>query len=469
MATLGKPVYHEKDRSYSIRIRVFSHIDQAGKNVMVSKTYRSKPNISEKTAQKEAQKAAILFEEQIKSGLAPLDQNITFADYAGLFMAQHQKETRTMERYQELLGRILPALGHFKLAKLQARHIKDFLSQLAQPGNNRRDAYAVSSKLAGILTQKGLNIINAAALCGVSPSTMRNAKLGQHIQVATAERIAAALQRKLEPLFQIHPSQRGLSPKTIREHYNLIRLILGQAKQEGILPVNVAAERMAPPTSPKKEAKFLTGEETQQLLAAVDKETDFRKRAAIYLLVTTGIRRGELVALTWQDVDFINGTIQINKSIITTSSKGTLQKSPKTETGKRKIALPKITLLLLKEYKSYWAAEKLKRGSAWTSPTDYLFFRMDGAVIHPDTINTWLKKLIAENNLPYFTPHSLRHTFATLSLSQGVDVRTLQARTGHSSSNVLLNTYTHYLEEQNQKAADKMNQFLEASIAAGRS
>lgn len=89
-----------------------------------------------------------------------------------------------------------------------------------------------------------------------------------------------------------------------------------------------------------------------------------------------------------------------------------------------------------------------------------LFIQDDGRPLFPSTIIFWLKRFIKENDLPYLTPHGLRHTFVTLQIASGVDLRTLQARTGHAQASTLLNTYAHALQSAQDKAAEALENVL---------
>jgi len=97
---------------------------------------------------------------------------------------------------------------------------------------------------------------------------------------------------------------------------------------------------------------------------------------------------------------------------------------------------------LLREYRRWWAEYKLKLGDLWTGGSDRLFVQDDGMPLNPDTINFWLDKFTKKNGLEHLNPHALRHTFATLQIAAGVDIRTLQARTGHSQDSTLMNIYS---------------------------
>ena len=115
---------------------------------------------------------------------------------------------------------------------------------------------------------------------------------------------------------------------------------------------------------------------------------------------------------------------------------------------------------ILKEYITWWMEYRSNLGDAWKGDKERLFVKSDGKPLFPDTINFWLNRFIKKHGFSHITPHSLRHTFATLQLASGVDIRTLQARTGHRQASTLLNIYSHFLQSTQKKAAQAMDNVL---------
>ncbi len=145
---------------------------------------------------------------------------------------------------------------------------------------------------------------------------------------------------------------------------------------------------------------------------------------------------------------------QRNNGVVTVPTKNV--------SSERAIKVPKIILDVLEEYKVYYDCLKEQYGTAWTD-TDRLFVRIDkkaGCPINPDTVNFWLNNFIEKNGLEHFTPHSLRHTFATLQISAGVSLRTLQARTGHAQASTLVNIYSHAIKAADEAATEALDNML---------
>lgn len=180
----------------------------------------------------------------------------------------------------------------------------------------------------------------------------------------------------------------------------------------------------------------------------------YRHGALIMTLLYTGMRRGELLALTWDDINFTKGTISINKAVEFRNNQPYI-KAPKTKKGTRTVPLPSVLLPYLQALKE-------------RATTNTVFVTSHGQP-HSDTSikRLWYGFLKAYNlflgsdgEAVKFTMHQFRHTYATIMYRAGVDVKTAQEFLGHSSINVTLDIYTHLEEKTKQKGADKLNQFL---------
>lgn len=454
-----------KDGSTSFLIRVYVDENSSGKQKFKSMTWKPPAGMAEKKTQKELQKAAALFEEQVKKGLVAFDGNTTFAEYSTEWIKHASTSglaARTLENYTDLLRRINAGIGHIRLSKLEARHIKEFEAQLLETGSKRAGGYAVDNGFSDMLKSAGLPKAEAARHSGVSASTISAACSGKHIQIDIAEKLAAAFGTDPEKVFKFHKVSAALSDKTVLHHHRLISRILSSAKRERLIPFNVASEHMQPPKVQRKEAKYLDDEQARRLVDLLFSEKDIRIRTAILLSLYTGVRRGELCGLEWKDIDSERGIINVVRASQYQRGKGVVTVPTKNASSERAIKVPKIVFDILEEYKEYYNSLREQFGTAWTE-TDRIFVRIDkapGKPINPDTINFWLDNFIEKNELEHFTPHSLRHTFATLQISAGVPIRVLQARTGHSQASTLVNIYSHAIKSADEVATEALDNML---------
>lgn len=457
MANITQRTNKKGDISYLIRVFVDESRD--GRQKMKSMTWRPDSGMSAKAIEKELNRQATLFEEKVKSGLVSLDGSTRFEDYAARWLETASLAPTTRARYVDLLKRINAAIGNIRLEKLQPHHLEEFYKNLAESGIKDKGRFATSDKLAALLKERKLSKGAVAKIAGMASSTVGAACRGDRVSVGKARDIAAAMGMEVSRLFTVCENTTGLSDKTIHHHHALISAILADAKRKRLIPFNVAAEFATPPKVKRKEARYLDDKQAQQVVSLLINENDIRAKTAILLLLYSGVRRGELCGLEWRDVDDEKRVIHICRASQYQRGKGIVEVPTKNESSVRTIKLPLFMFEVLGEYRRWWLTEKLKNGSRWND-TGRLFVQEDGSPINPDTINLWLEKFIEKHDLPHFTPHSLRHTFATLQIAAGVDLRTLQARTGHAQASTLVNIYSHALKSAEEAASDALDNML---------
>lgn len=173
-----------------------------------------------------------------------------------------------------------------------------------------------------------------------------------------------------------------------------------------------------------------------------------------------GLRRGELAGLEWQDIDYENKTMTIQRSVQDIVGFGLITKDPKTENSKRTISIPDKLITYLKEYQVWWNNQKHYLGDRWKD-TDRLFCTEDGKTISPGLFRVWLQKTLAKADLPKVSLHSLRHTNITLQLIAGVDMKTVSARAGHSKASTTSDFYSHFIKNSDIHASEIINKIFE--------
>ena len=243
----------------------------------------------------------------------------------------------------------------------------------------------------------------------------------------------------------------NLSAKTVLEHHRLISTVLEQAVKECLVPFN-AASRTVLPKVEKKNVNYFQPEDITNIREAMEKEP-LKWKALTHLFLITGARRGELLGLKWDKVDFENNRIYICNNILYSPDIGVYEDTPKTETSKRYIALPKETMRLLKQYKREQAEEQLKMGMKH-SQNGFVFCQYNGKPMHPDSVTDYLRKFSKRNNLPHINPHAFRHTMASLLYFNGVDSVSISKRLGHAQVSTTANIYAHIVEEADRKNAE---------------
>lgn len=444
-------------RGDTYRIRVSCGYDITGKQIIKSITWKPPKGMTAKQIEKELEKQAFAFEEKCLTGQF-LDGSITLSAFIDLWFknyAEKQLKHRTITRYKELLRRILPALGHIKLQKLQPHHLIEFYNNLGEDGIRLDTKYVpckdFKSRIGSFCnTQKELS-----ERSGVSLAAIRACINGQNVSKETARKLSEVMCS--DDLFTVAEGKTKLSDKTISEYHRLLSSVLTTAVQWQVIPFN-PCERVKPPKVEQKEALALDSEQAAELIRCLQEEP-IKYRSAIMLLLYTGMRRGELCGLEWSDIDLDNGVVKINKTVLYSSDLGTYSDTTKTQSSNRIINIPPDMVKLLVQYKAHTAQQRLKLGDQWTD-SGKVFTGENGAVINPDTLSTWFKKFIRRNGLPDIHLHSLRHTAATLLISGGADIATVSKRLGHANKTTTLNIYTHAVKSADEAAANMLQDIL---------
>ena len=447
-------------KGVSYKLTAYCGYDSRGRQIRKTKTWKPTPGMSVRQADKEAAYQAEKFEDEINKGSTAFDGKVKFEEYALIWLKNAQIAPATRTGYEIYIKRINAAIGHLRLETIQAHHLEAFYKNLSEDGVNNRGRHAVSSRLNDEISDRNLSKNKLSEMADVSSATVRAACESRHISLESAEKISNALEIPTNQLFILQKNTTGLSDKTILHHHRLISAILGKAKKERIIPFNVATEHTTAPRVRRKEAKYLDDEQARQLVTLLLDEEDIRVKTSILLALYSGVRRGELCGLSWEDIDERLEVIHVLKASQYQKGRGVVEVPTKNENSKRVIKLPPFMFEILSKYRKWWLEQQVLNGDRWKGEANRLFIQDDGKPLNPDTINFWLEKFIEKHNLQHFTPHSLRHTFSTLQIIAGVDIRTLQARTGHAQASTLTNTYAHSIKTAAEAAADVLDNIL---------
>jgi len=230
----------------------------------------------------------------------------------------------------------------------------------------------------------------------------------------------------------------SLSAQTIRHHHTALHKALQTAVEWGLLSRNVA-DAVRPPRAERPE--MLTwGEDDITRFLETAKSTPYY--ALFYTALFTGMRRSELLALRWQDIDFMQTQVYVSRSLHQLRDGSFVFRQPKTAKGRRTVTLPPSALLVLYEHKEKQKLERAMLGIPLKAD-DLVFSHLDGKPIRPNTITRAWTILAARAGLKVIRLHDARHTHASLMLKQGVHPKIVQERLGHSSIAITLDTYSH--------------------------
>lgn len=435
------------------RISVSSGFDCNGKRIRHRMTYKPAPGMTARQTEKAVQRAAADFERSIEQGYA-LDNRQTFAEYAAYVLDLKERDgtkTKTLDRYKELMIRINQAIGHLKLVDIRPQHLNSFYKNLLEPGIRAgRSSATVKIDLAAWLKANKKTRAGIAETAGVAAATVSSAVRGNPIQEEKAQAISQAMGKKLDDVFTVEHDTEPLADRTVLAYHRLISIILSQAEKEMLVPYNAAA-KASPPKAAKKAPNYFQPETISEILKALEAEP-LKWQLITHLLLVTGCRRGEIMGLKWEKIDFKTNRIKIDRALIVSPSMGVYESTTKTS-DIRYLTLPAETMSLLRQHKREQLMLKLTNGDRWIN-TGYVFTQDNGDRMNPDSITAWLNDFSARHGLPHINPHAFRHTVASVLLANGTDIVTVAAQLGHASASTTENFYAHIIEENKARASE---------------
>ncbi len=243
--------------------------------------------------------------------------------------------------------------------------------------------------------------------------------------------------------------EEGKSARTVRYIHHVINSALNQAVKNRLIQHNVAEATTLPKQKPK-EVKAMTTQEQERFLAILSKD---RLGPAFLTLLGTGIRRGELLALRWSDINLEAGTLRIRRNLVRTNE-GLIFQEPKTEKSRRTIPLPTVVWEAL-------AGHQAKMNEEGHYGKDKLVFcTTNGTPFIPQNFNRKFIRLRRQAGLEHINLHALRHTFATRLLEVGENLKVVQELLGHARIAITADTYSHVSPELKREAVEKLDEVL---------
>lgn len=240
-----------------------------------------------------------------------------------------------------------------------------------------------------------------------------------------------------------------LSPKMVSCIHGVLHVALENAVKWNLIARNVC-DVVSPPRVPKTEKQVLTKRQAHVLLEHVKKH---RLEAILVLAVTTGLRRGEMLALRWRDVDFEDGSVQVRRTVDYIPHYGYVENEAKTTRGQRKVMLPSFVMNTLQVHRLQQQEMRNKVGSDWVEK-DLVFCGLNGDYFNPNYLLRMFKKVLIDAGLPHMRIHDLRHSAATILLIMGVHPKVVQEILGHSTISMTMDTYSHVLPTMQKDATD---------------
>ena len=265
-------------------------------------------------------------------------------------------------------------------------------------------------------------------------------------------RKSGRIQKKNQPELKEH----GLSPRMVQCVHVVLNKALEHAVEEKLILAN-PAKKCKIPKNTRKEMNILPEALIGPYLSAAKEHGIL---APMYLELTTGLRRGELLGLEWKDIDFKNRTLTISRTSQYLPKRGVYTDEPKNKSSRRLVLISTQVVLILQEQQRWQAFQASQLGNGW-DPCGRIITGEDGSPLHPDRLTRWFAKFIQRTDLPPVHIHSLRHTYATLCIAQGVPITAVAAQMGHANVATTATIYAHAIKSAQIAAADKIGGLFE--------
>ena len=390
-----------RKRNKSYEITVSCGYGIDGRQIRRTMTYTPEKGMTAKQIEKEVQRQAVLFEEQCRDGAVGTDGRMKLADYVPVYLEN-------------------------------AKH-----------------------RLSPVVYEKYCRMLEICIVPMLGHFKLKDIK-PIHIQ-----RFVNALEERTTHL---DGKERKLTPSTIRRYYTMVQSVLHSAYKLGLIGTNPAdSDRITLPKIAEQTTEIFTQEETAVLLDKLEDEP-LQFKLLIHLALNTGCRRGELVGLKWSDINFNTGVLTVSRSNYKLTGEKEIKSKP-TKTGKsRTIILPPYMLKMLRLYRTEQMKTRLLIGDKWQGD-EWVFIQADGKPMYPTTPTLQFSRFLKRSGLEHRKFHALRHTSATLLLSNGTNIKNVASRLGHAQLKTT-NRYVHAVEEADRHAANTLETILNTNRKA---
>jgi integrase len=248
-----------------------------------------------------------------------------------------------------------------------------------------------------------------------------------------------------------------LAARTVGHAHRILHKALDDAMRRELLTRNPAS-LIAPPKVTSEEIEILGAEQVKAVLTAL---RDSPVYPHIVTLLSTGMRRGELMGLQWNDVNLDAGKLRVERSIEKTKARGLRVKTPKTRHGRRSISLPARAVAILRQHRKAQLETRLALGAGRLPSDAFVFGTIEGAPRDPDALTWDFRRVLKRRGLPVVTLHALRHSHASALIASGTDPVTVSRRLGHASPGFTLSTYAHLFDKTDEAAAKAIDAILD--------
>lgn len=420
-----------RERNGSYQITVSCGRDIYGKKLRETVTFTPDPTLTPKKRQKAVEEFAREFEAKVNNGAAMDGRKITLKEFTDRWFEEYapQKlQPGTIEKYKAEMNKVLPSLGHLKLTELKPHNVNALFVSMTKDGarqDGKEGGYAKSS------INKTRNVLS---------SILRTATEWEIIDKNPCDKVRLQMAPAADKIKFFTTDQASRFLDHIEKPY----------------AVKVKGHKRTDDTG----EIYMVGD------YEVTREIPEQMRVLFNLAIFSGLRKGELLALEWSDVDSKADTISVTKAVSVVAGQQ-ITKAPKTKNSRRVVSIPHFLTLRLQALKASQLAYRLSVGDYWQGE-NWIFTQANGKQMNYSTPYAALQDAIKRYNegkkptdqLPAIPFHGLRHTSATLLIASKQDVRTVSSRLGHAQASTTMNIYAHALQESDRKAANALENML---------
>lgn len=445
-----------KKRGKGYEIRIW---DKANRSWLNYKYYPD-GDLSPKQLEKAVSRYADELEQKLKKGTLA-NGKMKFSDFSEIWYANHclkNLKAKTTDTYRIILDRCNEYFGSCKMENITPKMILDFFNELDTAAKrNIKYKAAAGIDLRTMLKAEG-TLKDCASNYGIALSTLNEAVRGSNVSKVTADVISKGLNK--DNLFVISGDSGNISRRTQKHYPEVLSSLFSYSVSWGVLAENPCKNVRAPKVQ-SSDPRYYDTAEVAKMLSLMEKEP-IDKKVGVYLALYTGMRRGEIAGLKWDNIDLQNGVLYIDQTLLKTKS-GIIIDTPKNKSSIRHIKISKSLITILEEYK-LWQDEQKKALEGYGIKTGYVFTRNNGELVDPDSFTHWMTSFIRKNALQPISFHGLRHTSATLLISSGLPVKAVSSRLGHARESTTTDIYNHVIKSVDIMAADALDKIFDVYL-----
>jgi integrase len=368
------------------------------------------------------------------------------------------EESTYVSYRQKIDNHVVPRLGAIPLQQLSPVDLNRLYRELLT--NGRQPTHVPTRRYPDSLYDRVLELRFEGHSYRSTAAMLRD-EYPEHAEAITRDVVASICRRASETAAAPAPApSKGLSPRSVRYVHSVLHAALKDALRWNRIVRNPADAATPPPESSTKAARPGTWT-ADQLRCFLDFTEGSRYLPAWLFIATSGCRRGECLGLTWDAVDLEQAVATLSRQVTVVNGSMRVKELPKTKRG-HMISLDSTTVAILRSWKAAQNEERLLAGTGYHAD-GFVFCQADGTPYHPERFSREFQRKQDQHNrarpdapLPRLGLHGLRHTWATLALQAGIDIKIVSERLNHSSSHITREIYTHVTPPMRSDAADKV-------------